>query len=142
MTRPTHLRRCLATLTLAASSQLLFAQTEVQAVLAGHAFVPASTTVAAPADAGPLFATAGKFTAGNRQRTQALNSLPGVTFVGDPKFSRLSGGTLPITGQSVQGFSGIVSLGQNRFLLLTDNGLGNKINSHDSLLMVHTAKVD
>ena len=144
MNRPTHLRRVLVTIAvmLAVSPQHLFAQTEVQAVLAGHAFVPASTTVAAPADAGPLFSTAGKFTAGNRQRTQALNSLPGVTFVGDPKFPRLSGGTLPITGQSVQGFSGIVSLGQNRFLLLTDNGFGNKINSHDALLMVHTAKAD
>lgn len=118
------------------------AQSEVPATLAGHAFVPASTTVSAPVEAGPLFATAGKFTAGNRQRTEALNSLPGVTFVGDPKFPRQSGGSLPIKGQSVQGFSGIVSLGQSRFLLLSDNGFGNKINSNDALLMVHTAKVD
>ncbi len=139
-----HLRRTCAAVAvwLAAGHQIALAQTEVAAVLAGHAFVPASATVAAPADAGPLFSTAGKFTAGNRQRTQALNSLPGVTFVGDPKFPRLSGGTLPIAGQSVQGFSGIVSLGRNQFLLLTDNGFGNKINSHDALLMVHTAAVD
>jgi hypothetical protein len=144
MTRLKNLCRTVApiALLLAASHQNVLAQAEVPAVLAGHAFVPASTTVAAPADAGPLFATAGKFTAGNRQRTQALNSLPGVTFVGDPKFPRLSGGTLPINGQSVQGFSGIVALGQNRFLLLTDNGFGNKINSNDALLMVHTAKAD
>ena len=67
MNRPTHLRHVLATIAvmLVVSPQHLFAQTEVQAVLAGHAFVPASTTVAPPADAGPLFATAGKFTAGD-----------------------------------------------------------------------------
>ncbi|MES2945094.1 MAG: esterase-like activity of phytase family protein [Pseudomonadota bacterium] len=129
-------------LVLAFSSQLAIAQVEVTAVLAGHAFVPATTTAAAPAEAGPLFATAGKFTAGNRQRNDKLNSFAGVTFVGDAKYPRNSGGSLPITGQSVQGFSGIVSLGADRFLVLTDNGFGNKINSQDALLMVHTAKTD
>lgn len=142
-TKPSILRlSALATLMMASLSQVSFAQVEVTAVLAGHAYVPASTTAKAPADAGPLFATAGKFTAGSRLRTEALNSLPGVTFVGDAKYPRNSGGSLPITGQSVQGFSGIVSLGQNRFLVLTDNGFGNKINSLDALLMVHTAKAD
>lgn len=118
------------------------AQTEVTAVLAGHARVPHDTTVEAPQDAGPLFATAGKFTAGNRLRTEALNTLPGITFVGDPKHPRPSGGTLPITGQAVQGFSAIVSLGKDEFLALTDNGFGSKINSQDALLMVHRLKVD
>ena len=42
-----------------------------------------------------------------------------------------------MTGQSVQGFSGIVLLGGNQFLALTDNGFGSKINSQDALLMVH-----
>ncbi|MFM6991860.1 MAG: hypothetical protein ACKOWD_11345 [Rhodoferax sp.] len=46
-----------------------FAQTEVTAVLAGHAALPASTTVAAPKSAGKFFATSGKFAGANRQRT-------------------------------------------------------------------------
>lgn len=118
------------------------AQTEVTAVLAGHALVPHDAVVTAPKDAGPLFATSGKFTAGSRLRTEALNSLPGITFVGDPKYPRPSGGTLPIEGQSVQGFSAIVSLGKDEFLAMTDNGFGNKLNSQDALLMVHRLKVD
>ena len=118
------------------------AQTEVRATLAGHASLPASTTVAAPADAGALFTTAGKFAGSNRQRIEALGTIPGVTFVGDPQHPRLSGGSLPIQGQSVQGFSGIVSLGQGEFLALTDNGFGNKLNSQDALLMVHKVRAD
>lgn len=127
-------------------SGLAVAQTpapvEVSATLAGHAMLPADSTVAAPAAAGPLFATAGKFSAANRQRTEVLGSVAGITFVGDPKFPRASGGSLPIRGQSVQGFSGIVSLGNAEFLVLTDNGFGNKLNSADALLMVHRARAD
>ncbi|WP_394791537.1 esterase-like activity of phytase family protein [Rhodoferax sp.] len=118
------------------------AQTEVTAVLAGHAALPSSTTVTAPKAAGPLFATAGKFTDNSRLRSDTLGSIAGITFVGDPKYPRKSGGSLPIKGQSVQGFSGIVSLGQNQFLTLTDNGFGSKINSQDALLMVHHVSAD
>lgn len=118
------------------------AQTEVSAVLAGHAALPSTASVAAPVDAGPLFATSGKFTAASRLRTDALGSVAGVTFVGDPKYPRNSGGSLPMHGQSVQGFSGIVSLGKDQFLTLTDNGFGSKINSQDALLMVHHVKAD
>ncbi|MFM6991861.1 MAG: esterase-like activity of phytase family protein, partial [Rhodoferax sp.] len=71
-----------------------------------------------------------------------LHSIEGISFVGDPKYPRKSGGSLPIKGQSVQGFSGIVSLGKNEFLTLTDNGFGSKINSQDALLMVHHVKAD
>ncbi|UUZ62082.1 hypothetical protein LP417_17400 [Polaromonas sp. P1-6] len=56
--------------------------------------------------------------------------------------TRASGGTLPMKGQSVQGFSGIVSAGNGQFLVLTDNGFGNKINSQDALLMVHQMSVN
>lgn len=73
------------------------AQTEVTAVLAGHALVPHDTTVRAPRDAGPFFATAGKFSAASRLRTEALGSVPANTFVGDPKYPRASGGALPLT---------------------------------------------
>lgn len=135
-------RFALSVLAIAALCNTAQAQTEVTAVLAGHAALPSSSTVAAPADAGPLFSTAGKFSAGNRQRTEALGTVAGVTFVGDPKYPRNSGGSLPIQGQSVQGFSGIVSLGKDQFLALTDNGFGSKINSQDALLMVHHVQAD
>jgi len=139
--RGTALAAVLALTTLFGATGAL-AQVEVKATLAGHAALPASTTVTAPKEAGPLFETAGKFSGGNRQRSDQLGSVEGITFVGDPKYPRKSGGALPIRGQSVQGFSGIVSLGGNRFLLLTDNGFGSKLNSADALLMVHTAEVD
>jgi len=133
---------------LAAAAALLFgsaavlAQTEVSAVLAGHAALPADTRVAAPPEAGPLHATSGKFANNERQRNDKLGSTPAFTFVGDPKLARASGGALPIEGQSVQGFSGIVALSRTEFLALTDNGFGNKLNSADALLMVHRLGVD
>ena len=42
----------------------------------------------------------------------------------------------------MQGFSGIRSLGDDRFLVLTDNGFGAKANSADALLMFHELRVD
>ncbi|MGH8804238.1 MAG: esterase-like activity of phytase family protein [Polaromonas sp.] len=114
----------------------------VEAILAGHAALPATGVVPAPRDAGPFFATAGKFANARRQRNEQLGSEAANTFVGDPKYPRASGGVLPMKGQSVQGFSGIVSLGKGEFLVLTDNGFGNKINSQDALLMVHRMSVN
>lgn len=134
--------RLVTAIALALTALSASAQTEVTAVLAGHAALPSFTTVEAPKSAGPFFETAGKFNAANRQRTEILGSIDGITFVGDPKYPRKSGGSLPIKGQSVQGFSGIVSLGNNEFLALTDNGFGSKLNSQDALLMVHNVKAD
>ena len=135
----THL--ALSTAALFGASAAL-AQTEVTAILVGHAALSAFTTVEAPKSAGPFFETAGKFNAANRQRTETLGTIDGITFVGDSKYPRKSGGKLPIRGQSVQGFSGIVSLGKDEFLALTDNGFGSKLNSQDALLMVHHVKAD
>ena len=118
------------------------AQQQVSVELAGHAKVPFNATAQAPRDAGAFFATAGKFANGKRTRNAAIGSEVANTFVGDPAYPRASGGTLPIRGQSIQGFSGIVTLDRSNFLILTDNGFGNKINSQDALLMVHRLKVD
>lgn len=114
----------------------------VPATLVGHALLPADTTVAPPADAGPLFASVGKFAAPNRQRSEALQSIVATSFVGDPKLPRASGGKLPMAGQLVQGFSALSTVSRDEFLVLTDNGLGNKLNSVDALLMVHRMKID
>jgi len=123
-------------------AQISPAAPAVEAVLAGHAALAADASVAAPRDAGAFFATAGKFANARRQRNEQLGSESANTFVGDPKYPRASGGALPMKGQSVQGFSGVVSLGKGQFLALTDNGFGNKVNSQDALLMVHRLSVD
>ena len=136
-------RTAILTAILAAfGSGAALAQQQVMAELAGHAVVPFNATAKAPRDAGAFFATAGKFANGKRTRNTAIGSEVANTFVGDPAHPRASGGTLPIRGQSIQGFSGIVALDRSNFLILTDNGFGNKINSQDALLMVHRVQVD
>ncbi|WP_297720798.1 esterase-like activity of phytase family protein [Limnohabitans sp. Rim8] len=136
------LQRTLLSVLLGLSASAVIAQTEVTATLAGHAYLPFNTTATAPKDAGALFETSGKFANDPRQRVEKLGSVAANTFVGDPKNPRTSGGFLPIKGQSVQGFSGIHSIGDGTFLALTDNGFGNKVNSMDALLMVHHVKPD
>lgn len=136
------MKRTLVAAAATLATGMALAQIEVTATLAGHALLPASTTVTAPKAAGPMFATAGKFANDPRQRVEKLGSVPANTFVGDPKHPRASGGSLPISGQSVQGFSGIQPVGDGTFLALTDNGFGNKVNSHDALLMVHHVRPD
>ena len=139
---PFALSRVVMAVSIAVSAASALAQTEVTAALAGHAALSSKTTVDAPKAAGAFFEVAGKFNAANRQRMETLHSFEGITFVGDPKHPRKSGGSLPIKGQSVQGFSGIVSLGNSEFLALTDNGFGSKLNSQDALLMVHHVRAD
>jgi hypothetical protein len=112
------------------------------ATLAGHAALPAATLVQAPADAGPLFATSGKFTAPDRKRVEAVGSLIATSFAADPKAPRQTEIGLPVAGQAVQGFSAVVPQGKDVFLTLTDNGFGSKVNSVDALLMVHRVKAD
>ncbi|MDO6387037.1 esterase-like activity of phytase family protein [Uliginosibacterium sp. 31-12] len=137
-----HAHKQLIAALLAAWSSLAAAQQAVTAELAGHASLPFNTATQAPKAAGPLFATAGKFANNERTRKDQLGTERTNTSVGDPKAPRASGGALPIKGQAVQGFSGIVALDREHFLALTDNGFGNKINSQDALLMVHRLKVD
>jgi hypothetical protein len=99
------------------------------AVLTAHAQQPAASFTEAPADA-PYFATSGRFTSG--MRVEALESFK------DPN----TGVGMPFKGQALQGYSGIRSLGDDRFVVLTDNGFGAKANSADSLLMFNYFKID
>lgn len=132
----------ISALLIALSATPCFAQQHVSAELAGQAILPWNTVATAPKDAGAFFATAGKFATPDRRRNETLGSEVTTTFVGDPKFLRASGGKLPIKGQAVQGFSGIAMIDRNHFLILTDNGFGNKLNSSDALLMVHRVHTD
>jgi hypothetical protein len=98
-----------------------------EAVLAGHAMLPAKTLIPAPADAPTALQTSGKFTGERNVRSQAA---PGTA------------STPPFVGQPVQGFSGIRSLGDGRYLVLSDNGFGSMPNSPDAMLFFHVARPD
>ena len=128
----------LAALSLTAAPAL--ADTLFPSRLVGHAFVPALTLIAPPADA-PLDAwVSGKFT--GAARNDAPMTVMGTT--GGLHGNRATGISLPFIGQPVQGFSG---LAMNRtddgaLYLLTDNGFGSRANSPDALLFFHIARPD
>lgn len=112
------------------------------AMLAGHAALPALTLIQPPADAPELFRISGRFTAPDRRRVEELGAIPTVAFTADKAAPRSSGVGLPLAGQPAQGMSGIVATGDGLFLLLSDNGYGSRVNSPDTLLMVHKGTAD
>ena len=107
------------------------AQERFPATLEAHAQLPGDTFVAAPEGAPAMFAVSGRFT-GEEGRTEKLGAITDAA----------TGLSRPFEGQPVQGFSGIRSLGDERFLVLTDNGFGSKANSADALLMFHELGID
>lgn len=111
-----------------------------RATVTGHVFLPAQSFVDAPADAPAALKTSGKFTGAARNDT--LNSVEGISALSDKNAPRKIGISLPFKGQPVQGFSGVRSLGNGEFLVVTDNGFGNKANSPDAMLMFHKLKLD
>jgi hypothetical protein len=99
------------------------AQQSFPATLTGHAQLPGSTFVAAPAGAAEHYNISGRFTAEEGRTEQLYTNM------------QTTGLALPFPSQPLQGFSGIRSLGDGRFLMLTDNGFGSKANSSDVILM-------
>ncbi len=95
-----------------------------------------STTTAASADRGP----------GRASNAELVGwaSLPADTFVpGSEKSGHFTGNpAAPFAGQPVQGFSGIHSLRDGTYLVMSDNGFGTKANSQDFRLRVHRIKPD
>ena len=118
------------------------AQTAFPAVLAGHAALPARSFVAAPKDAPESLRTSGKYTAPGGRRVDRLESIAGTSYLSAKEAPRPTGVSLPFAGQPVQGFSGIKSVGQGRYWVLTDNGFGAKSNSADAMLMFHEVEPD
>ena len=112
----------------------------VAAKLVGQAVMPALTMLPPPVDAPLLFQTSAKFAGTGNARIDLPNSVDATTEAGGQV--RPTGLAFPLVGQAVQGFSGIRSLGDGRFLTLTDNGFGTKANSADSLLMFHFLEAD
>jgi hypothetical protein len=112
------------------------------AELTGHAWLPARSFVDAPKDAPAFLHTTGKFTAADGRRVDPLESIMGTSFLSDKVAPRATGVKLPFKGQAVQGFSGIKSMKNGSFWVLTDNGFGAKNNSADAMLMFHQVKPD
>ena len=100
------------------------------ATLKAHAQLPAQTFVPAPADAPYGLQMSGRFTSGMRVETPYGWTNPA------------SGIAMPFPGQPVQGMSGVRSLGDDRFVFLTDNGFGAKNNSSDAMLQFNFMKMD
>ena len=115
---------------------------EYPAVLAGHAFIPAATFAPPPADAPPSLVVSGRFAGPGNTRNETLYTVRGATWLADPEAPRMTELSLPFVGQPVQGFSGIRTLEDGSYLVLTDNGFGSQRNSPDAMLMVHRIRPD
>lgn len=115
-------------------SSALFATAEFEANLVGHAILPAHTIIKAPNDAPKLLQSNGKFE--GKVRNDKLDSIEGKSN------GRPTGVMYPFDGQPIQGHSGVISQGSGKYVLLTDNGLGNKQNSKDSMLFYNYWDVD
>jgi hypothetical protein len=121
----------LAALAVTMLSPASYAQpVQFDATLKAHAQLPAQTFVPAPADAPYGLSMSGRFTSGKRVETPYGWANPA------------SGIAMPFPGQPVQGMSGVRSLGDDRFVFLTDNGFGAKANSSDAMLMFNFMKMD
>ena len=138
------MRIALTGLALAASVSTIMAAEPAKfpAVLAGHAVLPAATTAAPPADAPADLQVSGKFTTPDGRRVDTIGAVEGASFLSAKGVPRKTGFKVPLKGQPVQGFSGIKTVGDGTYWVLTDNGFGAKGNSSDAALMFHKVKPD
>jgi len=113
-----------------------------QAALAGHAVLPAATSIAPPPDIPADLKVSGRFTAPDGRRVDAVGSIEGTSFLSAKGVPRKTGYKLPMEGQPIQGFSGIKSAGDGTYWVITDNGFGSRANSPDAMLMFHKVKPD
>ena len=102
--------------------------------LAGHLILAGDTKIQVPDGAPNDLRVNGKFH--EKQRIEELGAIEGKSN------GRPTGINFPFEGQAIQGHSGIVNNGDGTFWILTDNGLGNKLNSSDSALYFNLYKID
>ena len=119
---------------LTASMAALQAAEQYPAKLAGHLILAGDTKIDVPEDAPKDLQVNGKFH--EKHRVEDLGAIEGKSN------GRPTGVSFPFKGQAIQGHSGIVNNGDGTFWLLTDNGLGNKLNSSDSALYFNLYKID
>jgi hypothetical protein len=96
--------------------------------------LPALSFIEAPADAPDDLKTSGKYTTG--RRVDAIGSVMGKSN------DRPTGVSLPFKGQPLQGHSGIKVMPDGSFWVITDNGMGSRTNSPDSMLYLNRHKID
>jgi len=134
------IRSLLASVALLAVASAASADQTFPAKLAGHAYLPAMTLVAPPADAPRDAWISGKFT-GKTRNEQPMSVMGDV---GPNYGSHPTGISLPFIGQPVQGMSGFAMnlAADGSIYTLTDNGFGSKVNSPDALLFFHRMKPD
>ena len=122
------LRAITAAFLISVSPPALAESAKHDAMLAGHAVLPAETLIPAPADAPAALQVSGKFT--ERGNPARLRTAP------------TDGEALPFNGQPMQGFSGIKTIGDGSYYVLTDNGFGSMANSPDAMLFFSIARPD
>jgi hypothetical protein len=123
-----------ASLVLTAGAALAQGEGEFPATLTGHALLAAESFVDAPTDAPDDLKTSGKYTTG--KRIDAIGSVMGKSS------ERPTGVSLPFKGQPLQGHSGIKKMADGTFWVITDNGMGSRYNSPDSMLYLNRYKID
>jgi hypothetical protein len=120
-------------LLLASTASILAATTvlaqEHTATLAGHVVMPAATFIEVPADAPADLKVSGKFATGP-VRNEVLDSAMGKSR------GRPTGLKVPFKGQPAQGHSGIKTMADGTYWVITDNGFGSRANSPDSALFL------
>ncbi|EEP6732921.1 esterase-like activity of phytase family protein, partial [Campylobacter jejuni] len=121
-------------LTSAMLCSVLFGVQEYEANLAGHIIIDSKSTVKPPKDALDFFKTYGKFA--NITREEKIGTFKS-------KGNRETDFYLPFKNQPIQGHSGIKYIPKKDvFWVISDNGLGKKYNSYDSMLYAHEFKFD
>lgn len=128
------------TLALCVAAAPAAAEENFPATLQGHAYLPALSLVAPPADAPRDAWVSGKFT--GPARNGVPMSVPGDT--GAMHGKRMTGISLPFIGQPLQGFSGFAMdrAEDGSVYVLTDNGFGSKANSPDTMLFFSRMDAD
>ncbi|KAG2494890.1 hypothetical protein HYH03_007128 [Edaphochlamys debaryana] len=130
-----------ALLAVCASAQPL----KCTATLKGWARLPSSAKAKVPHNAPSFFRTTGRFSGPGNRRNDTLGAFANCAAANPGRCTQYR---IPFADQAVQGFSGIKTIRDSNgkptdeFWVISDNGLGNKRNSIDSMLFFHRMKVD
>lgn len=114
----------------------LFAANQYEAKLAGHIVIPAQSFIDPPKDAPPFLQSTGKFLRTTRNENLGAFDANYVEEEAPNAFK------IPFKKQALQGHSGIKFAGDKSYWLLSDNGLGTKKNSADSMVFIHHYQFD
>ncbi|MCI5968273.1 esterase-like activity of phytase family protein [Helicobacter sp.] len=114
----------------------LFATNAYEAKLAGHIVIPAENFIDAPKDAPTFLQSTGKFL--RTTRNENLGAFD-ANYVEEETPNAFK---IPFKKQALQGHSGIKFAEDKSYWLLSDNGLGTKKNSADSMVFIHQYQFD